>query len=132
MEPALTSAENPMFSIKLWSRMAVSKAPLWLRRATLPGRAIAPAKVALRPVGGFMTPRQLGPTILILPRLASSRTWCSSSAPSDPVSLKPDRKSTRLNSSHTVISYAVFCLKKKKKERKDGREGIKRKEERKK
>src|SRR3989454_7523132 len=30
----------------------------------------------------------------------------------------PDRKSTRLNSSHLVISYAVFCLKKKKKERK--------------
>src|SRR5438034_4172858 len=28
-----------------------------------------------------------------------------------------DRKSTRLNSSHTVISYAVFCLKKKKQER---------------
>src|SRR2546426_9304115 len=28
-----------------------------------------------------------------------------------------DRKSTRLNSSHLVISYAVFCLKKKNKER---------------
>src|SRR5438034_2098452 len=28
---------------------------------------------------------------------------------------RSDRKSTRLNSSHTVISYAVFCLKKKKK-----------------
>src|SRR5438132_10604476 len=28
--------------------------------------------------------------------------------------LNVDRKSTRLNSSHTVISYAVFCLKKKK------------------
>src|SRR5256885_9047807 len=28
---------------------------------------------------------------------------------------KADRKSTRLNSSHLVISYAVFCLKKKKK-----------------
>src|SRR5436190_6901065 len=28
-----------------------------------------------------------------------------------------DRKSTRLNSSHTVISYAVFCLKKKKKDK---------------
>src|SRR5438132_9973511 len=27
---------------------------------------------------------------------------------------RTDRKSTRLNSSHTVISYAVFCLKKKK------------------
>src|SRR5438034_1883588 len=30
------------------------------------------------------------------------------------VSRGKDRKSTRLNSSHTVISYAVFCLKKKK------------------
>src|SRR5438034_3609364 len=29
-----------------------------------------------------------------------------------------DRKSTRLNSSHTVISYAVFCLKKKKRKQK--------------
>src|SRR5256885_10593276 len=29
-----------------------------------------------------------------------------------------DRKSTRLNSSHLVISYAVFCLKKKKQNRK--------------
>src|SRR5258708_26722352 len=28
----------------------------------------------------------------------------------------PDRKSTRLNSSHQIISYAVFCLKKKKTE----------------
>src|SRR5438132_4543312 len=31
-----------------------------------------------------------------------------------------DRKSTRLNSSHTVISYAVFCLKKKKVAERDG------------
>src|SRR5438132_2893631 len=34
-------------------------------------------------------------------------------------SRKPrDRKSTRLNSSHTVISYAVFCLKKKRQQKK--------------
>src|SRR5699024_12401416 len=32
---------------------------------------------------------------------------------------KGDRKSTRLNSSHVSISYAVFCLKKKKKKNKD-------------
>src|SRR5438034_5603110 len=32
----------------------------------------------------------------------------------------PDRKSTRLNSSHTVSSYAVFCLKKKTTTRPDG------------
>src|SRR2546422_1765981 len=30
---------------------------------------------------------------------------------------EPDRKSTRLNSSHGYISYAVFCLKKKKKQK---------------
>src|SRR5437899_7162043 len=32
----------------------------------------------------------------------------------DPGDMKVDRKSTRLNSSHLGISYAVFCLKKKK------------------
>src|SRR5438552_9607096 len=32
---------------------------------------------------------------------------------------KTDRKSTRLNSSHQIISYAVFCLKKKKKKKKN-------------
>src|SRR5260221_6168021 len=35
-----------------------------------------------------------------------------------------DRKSTRLNSSHTVISYAVFCLKKKKQRLPRGRVSI--------
>src|SRR2546426_8153227 len=39
----------------------------------------------------------------------------SSSRP--PRGERSDRKSTRLNSSHLVISYAVFCLKKKKKKR---------------
>ena len=36
-------------------------------------------------------------------------------ATSDPLVANGDRKSTRLNSSHVRISYAVFCLKKKKK-----------------
>src|SRR5438034_8775313 len=35
---------------------------------------------------------------------------------------RQDRKSTRLNSSHTVISYAVFCLKKKKKKKTQNKE----------
>src|SRR5688572_31829019 len=34
------------------------------------------------------------------------------------LSMPIDRKSTRLNSSHSQISYAVFCLKKKKKKKK--------------
>src|SRR5437764_5536478 len=38
-----------------------------------------------------------------------------------PQGWKPDRKSTRLNSSHRCISYAVFCLKKKKKKKKKKR-----------
>src|SRR5437660_10621811 len=37
------------------------------------------------------------------------RAWCCARRPRD-------RKSTRLNSSHVANSYAVFCLKKKKKE----------------
>src|SRR5437870_6314986 len=40
---------------------------------------------------------------------------CSSSFSLEPAPLAGDRKSTRLNSSHVAISYAVFCLKKKKK-----------------
>src|SRR5436190_16206118 len=39
-----------------------------------------------------------------------------------------DRKSTRLNSSHTVISYAVFCLKKKKKKKKKEKQKTEKKE----
>src|SRR5260221_7352072 len=52
---------------------------------------------------------------------AAARSDVSHGTPSDVLSHntavagKIDRKSTRLNSSHTVISYAVFCLKKKKK-----------------
>src|SRR2546422_5955463 len=38
-----------------------------------------------------------------------------------PCQVAGDRKSTRLNSSHGYISYAVFCLKKKKKNRRDTR-----------
>src|SRR5438094_1562845 len=38
--------------------------------------------------------------------------------PRRPMKRSVDRKSTRLNSSHRTISYAVFCLKKKKKKQK--------------
>src|SRR5215467_15873483 len=43
-----------------------------------------------------------------------------------------DRKSTRLNSSHLVISYAVFCLKKKKKKQKQKKTKKKKKKKNKK
>src|SRR5439155_19910214 len=41
-------------------------------------------------------------------------TWPLSLGPASVLRLCRDRKSTRLNSSHVAISYAVFCLKKKK------------------
>src|SRR5256885_7101215 len=44
-----------------------------------------------------------GPALRVLPRRRSHVG-----------AVRQDRKSTRLNSSHLVISYAVFCLKKKK------------------
>ena len=44
-----------------------ASAPLWLRKATLPGRAIAWAKVALKPLSGLITPRQFGPNRRIRP-----------------------------------------------------------------
>src|SRR5437879_4645576 len=49
--------------------------------------------------------------------LSASRSaapaWTAAHAPQVATPLPRDRKSTRLNSSHRCISYAVFCLKKK-------------------
>src|SRR6266568_8520535 len=45
---------------------------------------------------------------------SASPRRCSGSGARLPVGEELDRKSTRLNSSHSSISYAVFCLKKKK------------------
>src|SRR3712207_100981 len=47
-------------------------------------------------------------------RSSASRATAEKSRRALPAPLTPDRKSTRLNSSHANISYAVFCLKKKK------------------
>src|SRR5256885_11254909 len=51
-------------------------------------------------------------------KAGSTKAGNSNGAPTPPpvdlvTTPSPDRKSTRLNSSHLVISYAVFCLKKK-------------------
>src|SRR2546422_5378073 len=47
------------------------------------------------------------------PRMPSGASTTNSTS-STPITRTLDRKSTRLNSSHGYISYAVFCLKKKK------------------
>src|SRR2546430_3309184 len=69
----------------------------------------------------FRSPRLVtAVTVLIGPEggLAEAEQEAAVAAGFTPVRLGPrvlrDRKSTRLNSSHSQISYAVFCLKKKK------------------
>src|SRR5438034_2155652 len=61
----------------------------------------------------------LSNTLVELPSLkllnALERAAVGGSLSREEIGSIEDRKSTRLNSSHTVISYAVFCLKKKKK-----------------
>src|SRR5438034_4669419 len=67
--------------------------------------------------------QQQSPRSTLFPYTTLFRSYLLSSdgetlTPTAPVGNHPqdadvDRKSTRLNSSHTVISYAVFCLKKK-------------------
>src|SRR2546422_863155 len=50
-------------------------------------------------------------------RSPPAASWRGSRGRPPPRARRRDRKSTRLNSSHGYISYAVFCLKKKKKNR---------------
>src|SRR5690606_41617459 len=57
----------------------------------------------------------------VLPSVEELDGFCSASLLIDSAA---DRKSTRLNSSHVKISYAVFCLKKKKKTYTHGRSTI--------
>src|SRR5256885_11980099 len=68
-----------------------------LREHVVQSSSMLPSKGAQSPIVRRCTPRQI-PERQILTQ-----------------ALLQDRKSTRLNSSHLVISYAVFCLKKKKK-----------------
>src|SRR2546427_6720932 len=50
-----------------------------------------------------------------LDRKAAVQLFALAGFEQEPAALRTDRKSTRLNSSHSQNSYAVFCLKKKKK-----------------
>src|SRR5947208_7749015 len=75
---------------------------------------------ALLIIGNALRPIR-GPKSMILfgwglGTLSGGRVWMERSYPAARQALEGarDRKSTRLNSSHQIISYAVFCLKKKK------------------
>src|SRR5438132_7970462 len=85
-----------IYTLSLHDALPISAGDLVSPRAEAP-RPRAHARSARPPSGHDATPRGRRPT-----RLSAHES---------------DRKSTRLNSSHTVISYAVFCLKKKKRKK---------------
>src|SRR3712207_8974379 len=75
--------------------------------------------VTLGSVIGWLAPGISGVAPALLhpvfhPGIVAFSLAIASSCPRYKVSCEADRKSTRLNSSHANISYAVFCLKKKK------------------
>src|SRR5256885_2633774 len=95
--------------LALWL-LATANWALWLRLPHLEGYDGSLATLVLRllplGLGGILLllsltawPRGMKPLWIALPWIAGSAQYL-------------DRKSTRLNSSHLVISYAVFCLKK--------------------
>src|SRR5690606_41990820 len=80
--------------------------PIWQDERAPPGIPIFP------PVGGGRKPATAPPPAEIASRLPPFE--CLADRPVGGIERAVDRKSTRLNSSHVKISYAVFCLKKKK------------------
>src|SRR5438045_7920091 len=85
----------------LHDALPICRAPLTLRGHPLPDM-------------GFSACLQLLPTECIISSKSRHRSTQMPTTTDVTKTLK-DRKSTRLNSSHLGISYAVFCLKKKKK-----------------
>src|SRR5688500_19427459 len=80
------------------------------RSSDLPFRRV---QLRRSPAGLYFSSVILGSgpgSVISLSRLSSSYTYVHEAVTGV---LTVDRKSTRLNSSHLVISYAVFCLKKK-------------------
>src|SRR5436190_19547232 len=98
------------------SRLRPANRQLEVSRALAWGRVASARHRRLRVDGGDGRSRAHG----LLPRTLAAQFLYGAKA-SDFLERRAvrvrrsDRKSTRLNSSHTVISYAVFCLKKKKK-----------------
>src|SRR5258708_20676971 len=75
-----------------------------------PRSTLFPYTTLFRSVGANHRPPRVVPAFI--PRLAQLPD-CPHRTAAERAPITVDRKSTRLNSSHQIISYAVFCLKKK-------------------
>src|SRR5690606_40586760 len=85
--------------------------PIFAARGTLSsGERLACSGTVVGPGAGYLIPSDRPP----VSEVSASIVWEGIHRYfQDPPLLWKDRKSTRLNSSHVKISYAVFCLKKK-------------------
>src|SRR6266853_112428 len=115
--PALSPISSSPWSMRYSSRSSWS-IPAGFRRNT---PILRNRKLTL-PVVARLPP----PLVTMLRTAATVRVGLSVA-----VSTSRDRKSTRLNSSHSQISYAVFCLKKKKKKKKKKKNKKKKKKKKK-
>src|SRR5437899_9438105 len=96
--PVVSFYFNEMSTTDIYTLSLHDALPIWARGDRTAFRRLVLARFRLRGSGlGPCTDRGSKPTQLAFP--------------AEP---RRDRKSTRLNSSHLGISYAVFCLKKKK------------------
>src|SRR5687768_18140085 len=85
-------------------------------RSTLfPYTTLFRSAIALAQRGAVVTGVDASAEMLAVARLRAQEAGASVTFKQGDAHALEDRKSTRLNSSHGYISYAVFCLKKKKK-----------------
>src|SRR5438034_2726206 len=97
--------------------------PIGFIRSTVKGREDAPrqgpegapdAWLEIKPrFAEALLGMEVGHDLIVVTWLHEAKRGVLKNHPRSDESRPLDRKSTRLNSSHTVISYAVFCLKKK-------------------
>src|SRR5438132_10210539 len=83
-------------------------------RGRPPTSSLFPYTTLFRSLPDVKETLRFTPEVLADIFLGKITKWSDARIASASTSGVKDRKSTRLNSSHTVISYAVFCLKKKK------------------
>src|SRR2546430_10085399 len=120
--PAPKAAKGKKAPSRPAVRKAVGHKPEPVRVRAAPGHArksaAAPKKpVAAPPAAGSAPPVELRKPLRVTPATPppATATMITASRSAAHAVNAEDRKSTRLNSSHSQISYAVFCLKKKKK-----------------
>src|SRR3712207_9008533 len=93
------TATTEIYTLSLHDALPISGRRWLMQHPPIPGLSLGPVAASQLAESTRQLLRGLGPI---------RRTLCQA------VEDEPDRKSTRLNSSHANISYAVFCLKKKK------------------